>query len=162
MRQVQISCFALFLLLGTIVSAQQIPVVHVGVIAEDSHKVGLAPNSSEAARWQRDLVVNYLNHRKPSKDSRAKVEAVALETTALTYVSSEARDKGCDYIVRLGIGSPEQDRDESPQAVSYSIRRLKDNMPLPGTPVFVVLPRSGTAMILMSSIYDALVKAGKP
>jgi hypothetical protein len=142
-------------------SAQQISVVRVGVVAEDSRRSGMTPNASESAIRQRDLLVNYLNQQKPGKRNPVKVEAMPINTAADSYLFIEAQHKNCEYLVRLHIGSAELSNQDVPQAVSYSILKVGDGKPV-STPTFALLPRDQTAMVLMGSVYDAIVKAAKP
>ena len=71
MRRQLFFFLALFLMATVhLASAQQISVVRVGVVAEDSRRTEIEPNASESAIRQRDLLVNYLNQQKPGNATR--------------------------------------------------------------------------------------------
>jgi hypothetical protein len=161
MRRWSMSLLVLFLITTLRFGlAQQIIVVRVAVVAEDS-KIEPVPNSTESAIWQRDLLVNYLNHQKPRKRSPVKVEAVPINTAADSYLFTEAKDKNCEFLIRLNIGSQRVNPD-LPQTVSYSVLKVRDGRPVSSTPTFANAPREQSAMLLAGGIYDAIVKAAKP
>ena len=87
--------------LPSFTSAQQVQqagVVRVGVVLQRSVN-GPVVNWTSNARWQRDLLVNYLNQHKPGKNSQIRLESVPLTSLSSREIYSEAHDKGCEYVV---------------------------------------------------------------
>ncbi len=171
-----------FLLALTVASffaaAQQQPrIVRVGVAAdEESIRAAVPPNSTPNTRIQRDLLVSYLNGHKSEKKSLVKVEAIALTTLDPKGILTEAREKGCDYVVELSLGMfnpfPESVSEtrwnysvtpqrEAPASISYSIRKASDGSQGADSG-FAWAPGSQGAMSVMSGVYDAIVKAATP
>ena len=85
--------------------AQQVRVVRVGVVVEEYVNAPVV-NWTSNARWRRDVFVRALNHQKVSKNVHVRVEAVSLTTLSARGITSEARDKQCDYV--LSLWSPGQ------------------------------------------------------
>ena len=169
-----------FLLLAiTVVSslatAQQIHPVRVGVAAVESFNATAPPNSTPNTRIQRDLLVSYLNAHKSDKKSAVRVEAIALTTLDPKGIVPEAREKSCDYVVELYLGTfnpfpnsasearwnySASPQPEAPRAISYSIQKASDGaVPEYG---FASAARSQGAMSVMSDVYEAIVKAATP
>jgi hypothetical protein len=139
------SLLAFLLVLPSFTAAQQVQqarVVRVGVIAEADPGRPVA-NWTFHARWQRDLLVNYLNQRSPGKNSHLRLEAVPLTSLSSRDIDSEARDKGCEYVVVVWYESPG----------GYSLgEKLIDDAWLGGSV-------SGEWVRDSQDLYDAVVKA---
>jgi len=165
------------------VPARQVKVVRVGVAVEQYLDHETRVNWTSNARSQRDLLVNYLNRHKPDKNNPLKVEAVPITTTSYNAINAEAREKGCEYIVRLDLGSAFAGRENpsfhSPEnsfqpesgvppnglvsySVGFSLLRASDSVWLGGKTYSQLQPQSTPAMSVMGSVYDAIVKAATP
>lgn len=186
MRRTLLGClFAVLVVLPSLALAQQIRVVRVGVVAEQYLDYTTRVNWTSNARWQRDLLVTYLNRHKPSKTDPFKLEAVALTTTSYRGVDPEARVKGCEYVVHVWNHSSAVHGPENPSvyaaensfqpepylpgnlgstsySVGYSLARVSDGFWVAGDSYTQQQPPSAPAMLVMSSVYDAIVRAATP
>lgn len=166
----------LVLLVAPFAIGQPVRAVRVGVAAHESFNSVIPPNSTPRAQSQRDLLVSYLNQHKPGKKSQVKVEAVALATMDPQGIVSEAREKGCDYVVEMYLGSfapfPENvvdprwnysasEQRDAPASISYFIRDLADSTLSSGNG-FSGAWRPQAAMSVMSNVYEAIIKAATP
>jgi VWFA-related protein len=84
---------AYFCLACSLLSAQENRVVRVGVATLQS-----GPGIVSGAE-ARDRLVKALNHRKPDKNSRFRLEAVALEASSQVRAIAEAREKNCEFVL---------------------------------------------------------------
>ena len=168
--------FIVLLMAPHVAFSQQVLVVRVGVAAAESFNSVIPPNSTPRARSQRDLLVSYLNQHEPDKKNQVKVEAVALTTMDPQGIVSEAREKGCRFVVEMYLGTfspfPENavdprwnysssERHEAPSGISYFVRDVADSTRSSGGG-FSAAWRSQAAMSVMSSVYEAIVKAATP
>lgn len=164
--------------------AKQVKVVRVGVAVEQYLDHEIRVNWTSNARSQRDLLVNYLNQHKSGKNSQLRLQAVALTSLSYSGIDAEARDKGCEYIVRVSSGTPilhdqgnlsfhsaeATSRTDSSvphyewinYSAGFSLLRASDKTWLAGDSYTQLQPRSTPAMSVMSSVYDAIVKAATP
>jgi hypothetical protein len=144
-RMVAGSLLAFLVVLPSSTTAQQVQqarVVRVGVVAQ-ADPGGPVANWTSHARWRRDLLVNFLNHYEPAKKSRLRLEVVPLTSLSSRDIDSEARDKGCEYIVVVWYESPG----------GYSVgEKLIDDAWLGGS-------GSGEWVRDSQDVYDAIVKA---
>lgn len=182
MDRLLISCVSsLFLAASALASDQSIRTVRACVTAEPSFNSAAPPNSTTESLRQRDLLVDYLNHQKPSHN--IKVEAVALTTMDRNGFGTEARAKHCDYTVVLSLGSfnPElaagvggesspfaahsrpfgQDAAVRRVVVMCSVQDNSNGETLPGG-CSDYAPRSNAAMSVGHDVYTAIVKASAP
>lgn len=171
------SLFIVLLIAPLLAVSQQPRVVRVGVAAEESLSSVVPPNSTIDARAQRDLLVSYLNQRKPGQKSQVRVEAIALTTLDPQGIVSEARENGCDYVVELylstfnpfPVNAPEGRWNYSatgqpeapPGGISYFLRDVRDSSQSTSNG-FSGAWRRQAAMSVMSSVYEAIVKAATP
>ena len=165
------------------VPAQHVKVVRVGVAVEQYLDHETRVNWTSNARSQRDLLVNYLSQHQPDKNNPLKVEAVPITTTSYNAINTEAREKGCGYIVVLNLGSAfpgtENPSFHSPEnsfqpesgvppnglvtySVGFSLLRTKGNEWLAGETYSQLQPQTTPGMTVMSSVYDTIVKAATP
>ena len=94
------------LLASIAVPAQQTNAARVCVYGSDTHYANhLAGqvNYSPQARYQRDMVVKYLNEVKAPTDARLRLEAVALTTQNRDGIRGEADTNGCLYLVGVTL-----------------------------------------------------------
>jgi hypothetical protein len=165
------------------VPAQQVKVVRVGVAVEQYLDHETRVNWTSNARSQRDLLLNYLSRHQPDKNNPLKLEAVPITTASYNTINAGARDKGCGYIVVLNLGSAfpstENPSFHSPEnsfqpesgvppnglvsySVGFSLLRASDSVWLGGKTYRQLQPQSTAGMTVMSSVYDAIVKAATP
>jgi len=167
MKSRVLSALALCVVLSSLSAAQPVKVVRVGVAAEQYLNHATLLNWTGDALRQRDLVVSYLNRRKPAKANWV-IEAVSISTMDSNGVEAEALRKGCDYVVRLDLDFSSIPRTEASEfddsnhgaSVMYSIWRVSDGAPVASEFAFAF--RSQAAMSVMTDIYDAIVKAAAP
>jgi hypothetical protein len=96
------------------VLAQQTNALRVCVYASDTryaNRLAGQVNFSPQARFERDLVVKYLNQTKAPTSAHLPLEAVALTTQNRNEVLGEATTRGCEYLIALtlnavGVASP--------------------------------------------------------
>ncbi len=176
---------AFLMMLPSIALAQQVRVVRVGVVVEQYLDQTTRVNWTENARWQRDLLVTYLNQHKPPKAGPFKLQAVPLTTMTSGGIEAQVREMGCEYVVQVWYrssavhgpeDSPVYTAEDSFQAgpgpsgyqgrfsysVGYLVLRGADNKWLAGDSYTQFQPQSAPAMLVMSSVYDAIVKAATP
>jgi hypothetical protein len=164
MRRRVLGSFLVFLMvLPSFASAQRVQqarVVRVGVVLQRSVN-GPVVNWTSNARWRSDLLVNYLNQHKPGKNSQVRLEAVPLASLSSREIYSEARDKGCEYVVVMWDNSSESHGPENsfePETSfleAYSLRRVSDGAWPPGSVTGEWIPDR-------QALYDAIVKAATP
>ncbi len=162
-HQVLDSLLVFLFVLPSFTAAQQVQqarAVRVGVVLQHSIN-GPVVNWTSNARWQRDLLVHYLNQHKPDKNSQVKLEAVPLTSLSSREIYSEARDKGCEYVVIMWDNSPASHGPENsfePETSfleAYSLRRVSDGAWPPGSVTGEWIPDR-------QALYDAIVKAATP
>ncbi len=162
-RKVLGSFLAFLLVLPSFAAAQQVQqarTVRVGVVLQRSIN-GPVVNWTSNARWQRDLLVNYLNQHKPGKNSQVKLDCVPLTSLSSREIYSEARDKGCEYVVVMwdnssaSHGSENSIEPETSFLEAYSLRRVSDGAWPPGSVTGEWIPDR-------QALYDAIVKAATP
>ena len=125
MLRLPISAILVLLLLASIaVAAQQTTAARICVYGTETRFANTLAgqvNYSPQARYQRDLVVKYLNQVKAPSDARLKLEATALTTQNRDEVLAEADTKGCLYLLSVslsGVGWPSSSAsDQSDQQV---------------------------------------------
>ena len=146
MRRTSLYCLlALLTVIPCFTTAQQVQVIRVGVVVQESPGEPVA-NWTRHARWRRDLLVNYLNHHEPYKNSQLRLEAVPLTSLSSHSIDSEAHDKGCKYVVVVWCGMPG----------GYSVgEKLCDDSWLGGSV-------SGVWVAEPQDVFDAIVKAATP
>jgi len=165
MRRMVLSSLLVFLLvLPSFTAAQQVQqprVVRVGVVLQRSVN-GPVVNWTPDARWQRDLLVNYLNQHKPAKNSQVRLEAVPLTSLSSRGIYSEASDKGCEYIVVMwdNTSAPHAPENSFEPELSiaqeaYWLRKVSDGAWPPGSVTGEWEPDR-------QAVYDAIVKAATP
>lgn len=176
---------ACLVMLPPIALAQPVRVVRVGVVAEQYLDQTTRVNWTANARWQRDLLVTYLNQHKPPKARPFKLQAVPLTTMTSGGIDAQVRETGCEYVVQIwyrssavhgpedspvytaeGSFQPEPGASGSQgrfsYSVGYSLLKGGDNTWLAGDSYTQFQPQSAPAMLVMSSVYDAIVKAATP
>jgi hypothetical protein len=96
-------------------------------------KIGVAVLKNTSTRsvpltFERDRLVNDINHVKKRKHSKtnAKIEAVPLDSSSFEEASAQARQLGCDYIVFTNLTELRESGDAAPAPHPGEIRLGRD------------------------------------
>lgn len=107
MKRLPISAILVLLLPASIaVPAQQTNAARVCVYVSETryaNRLAGQVNYSPQARYERDLVVKYLNKVKAPTDARLQLEAVALTTQNRDGIRGETDTNGCLYLVAVSL-----------------------------------------------------------